>query len=1500
VVARAEAEEPDEMVDTVPTGVVPPRRNEIIDAVAFAAERLLLAADWHDVIDTVLARLGGAADVSRAYILENIVDEDGGVAINQVAEWCAAGIDSQMGNAILRGSPWEGSGFARWVETMTAGGPIVGDVATFPEAERRELQAQDIRAILALPIHVDGTWWGCIGLDECLRIRDWASGEIEAMRTAAALLGAALTRQRTDDRLRRAEERYRSVVEQIPAVTYFDLVDEEAVRLGFVSPQIETLLGYPSARFLDDPDFWFDIVHPEDQVRIDEAARASGNAFVPFDQEYRMRAADGRWVWVHDTTIPVHDTDGLLTHFQGFLTDVTARREAEERLAEAEGRYRAVVERIPAVTYVDEPPGHGEDRAHLRFVSPQIEAMLGYPPARFTDQADFWFDLMHPDDYAALDAEGAFDSANAHPYEAEYRMRHADGHWVWVRDAAIAVHREDGELAYFQGFMTDVTARHDAEARYREVVETIPAVTYVDEPGDGEHGPTARMTFVSPQIERLLGVAAERFVEDQSLWTSLMHPDDLAALRASGALQVTNTEPFDAEYRMRHADGYWIWVHDFTTAVFADDGSVAYFQGFLIDATERHEAERAAREADERFRLLVERSPAIVYTETVEPGTTRAVHMDYVSPAAEAIVGYPIARWSDDIDFWETIVHPEDAARVDAIIAHVNATGDPLIADYRVIAADGRTVWLHEEASLLRDEDGVPTRWHGMMFDVTERTLAEAQVRAAEERYRLIVEHTPAITYQELAADVYDASASMVYVSPQVERILGYTPDQWATPGFWTRVVHPEDLPAVIELSAATNATGEPYRQDYRMVAADGSVVWMHDESQAVRDADGRIVSWQGVLTDITERKETELQLERTQDRLQALIEHIPAVVYVEAPQADPARFYISPQVEEMFGYTQHEWTWTADFWINHVHPDDHEAVLAADERTDRTHERYSVDYRFLRADGTWRWVHDEAVHLPGGDDGEGFWQGFLYDITEMKEAEQRLLAAERVYRATVEHLPAVVYRELLSAGGVDLYVSPQIADLIGYTPDEWHAGAPTFWSEHLHPDERDAVEAANARADATKEPFALEYRLRHKDGTWVWVHDEAVFVPGDGPDDGWWQGFLLDISERMAADHALREAEERFRTIVEQSPAVIYTQEVDPVDGVSRTTYISPRQPEVFGYTAEEVVRDPTLWVRTIHPEDRDRVLSADTESNRRGDEAFSLEYRMIAKDGRIVWVHDQAAMVRVDGGTSFWQGFLLDITERKHAEEQLERALEVEREATRSLRALDEMKNTFLQAVSHDLRTPLAAILGLAITLERGDVHLEEPDAKDLARRIATNARRLDRLVTNLLDLDRLARGIVEPKLVLTDVGAIVRRVVAESELIADSRLRTDIRSVTQPVDGAKVERIVENLLSNAVRHTPATSTVWVAVLPTEGGVTISVEDDGQGIAPDLRAAIFEPFRQGPDAPQHAPGVGVGLTLVRRFADLHGGRAWVEDREGGGASFRVFLPAEPASDEA
>ena len=244
--------------------------------------------------------------------------------------------------------------------------------------------------------------------------------------------------------------------------------------------------------------------------------------------------------------------------------------------------------------------------------------------------------------------------------------------------------------------------------------------------------------------------------------------------------------------------------------------------------------------------------------------------------------------------------------------------------------------------------------------------------------------------------------------------------------------------------------------------------------------------------------------------------------------------------------------------------------------------------------------------------------------------------------------------------------------------------------------------------------------------------------------------------------------------------------------------------------------------------------------------------------------------------------------------ATERLTVALEREQAATERLRALDEMKDAFLQAVSHDLRTPLTSVLGLTLTLRRGHQALPAAELGDLLARLEGNARKLDRLLTNLLDLDRLARGALTLERRRVDLGELVGGIVkeAEAELLGERPVSLETSPVLVAVDPAKVERIVENLLANAARHTREDTPVWVRVEARDEGGLVVVEDAGPGVPTEARQTIFEPFQQGPSITAHAPGSGIGLALVAYFAGMHGGRAWVEDRPGGGASFRVLLP--------
>jgi PAS domain S-box-containing protein len=382
-------------------------------------------------------------------------------------------------------------------------------------------------------------------------------------------------------------------------------------------------------------------------------------------------------------------------------------------------------------------------------------------------------------------------------------------------------------------------------------------------------------------------------------------------------------------------------------------------------------------------------------------------------------------------------------------------------------------------------------------------------------------------------------------------------------------------------------------------------------------------------------------------------------------------------------------------------------------------------------------------------------------------------------------------------------------------------------------------------------------------------------------------------LLEQATTEAWLRANELRYRTLIEQIDAVTYS-EAFAVGG-AQMMYVSPQVQDKLGYTPEEVGQ-PGFWKGLVHPDDRERVLAQDEQVELTGS-PWRIEYRVVGRDGRVLWIRDHAVLVRDGRGRpAFWQGLWIDVTDQKLAEQAMREALELEREATGRLRALDELKNTFLDAVSHELRTPLASVIGIALTLQRARASLAPGDADDLFDRLVSSAAKLDQLLSDLLDLDRLSRGIIAPKLRRTDVAALVARVAAEWEAEHGRRLGIHLDPVVARVDPAKVERIVENLLSNAARHTTQATPVWVRVVRHGGDVLVSVDDAGGGVPGELRTALFEPFRQGPNVPGYAPGVGIGLSLVARFAELHGGRAWVEDRPGGGSSFRVLLPDPPA----
>ena len=1069
----------------------------------------------------------------------------------------------------------------------------------------------------------------------------------------------------------------------------------------------------------------------------------------------------------------------------------------------------------------------------------------------------------------------------------------------------------------------DLEERSALESRYRQLVERVPAITYVWDVTGVVGRDTAE--FVSPQIEEILGYTVGEWQSTPDIWSMRIHPDDHARVMKEWEASLAVGRAFRAEYRMFAKDGRTVWFRDEAVPDAAHGRTLV--QGVMFDITERKVVEQQLRDAESQYRDLVERIPTITYME--EPNTGR---FTYVSPQVTTVLGFTPEEFLVP-GVWKSRLHPDDLARVNEADARTDESGEDFDVEYRIIAKDGREVWVHDHTELI-DADGRPPFWLGVIDDITERRHAEDRVRDAEQRYRKLVEQLPAVVYIDAADEVSTA----LYMSPRYEELLGYTwEERLSQPDLWVRTLHPDDRDWVIAESDRTNDTGDPFICEYRLIAKDGRTVWVRDEAYLVEGEGGRSKTWQGVLLDITERKTAEENLRRREAIL-------PAVGYAAQ------RFLKDPawenSVESVFAHLGEAADVSRVYLFENVVPADKRLAAAlrfewaapgiADSgrsgRRNRSYEESGIA-RWTEVLGSGGTLNASRGQAPANerevmeDAGiqsllvvpvtvGGVWWGYLgfdecrnervwtpLEVEALRAAAdilgtaihrqlaERLLAdAEAQFRTLVEQLPAVTYVDTLGDQWRTTYVSPQITSMLGYASEEWQAER-SAWYDALHPDDRDRVLKVVDDSVATASPYEAEYRLIAKDGRVVWVRDQARVVPAHIGGEAFWQGVMFDITSRVESEQHLREAEERFRALVEQSPAMFYIETPDP-DAPS--VYVSPRVEELFGITAEEYIGDLDAWERRVHPEDVAEAMGTWQAALAAG-RPWSLEYRVVHKDGRTIWVRDECALARDEDGTVVQvQGVMYDITERKLAEETLIKSERREREAADRLRAIDDMKNTFLAAVSHELRSPLTSILGLALTLERQE-RISDDDREDLLARLAANARKLDRLLKDLLDIDRLSRGIVTPQYRLTDIGSLVRRTVENLDAVVGRHLFVQTEPVLIPVDPAKVERIVENLVANAARHTMEETRIWVRVAPKEGGALIVVEDDGPGVPEEIRTSIFEPFQQGPGISRANPGTGIGLSLVARFAELHGGRAWADEREGGGASFGVFLPGSP-----
>jgi PAS domain S-box-containing protein len=491
----------------------------------------------------------------------------------------------------------------------------------------------------------------------------------------------------------------------------------------------------------------------------------------------------------------------------------------------------------------------------------------------------------------------------------------------------------------------------------------------------------------------------------------------------------------------------------------------------------------------------------------------------------------------------------------------------------------------------------------------------------------------------------------------------------------------------------------------------------------------------------------------------------------------------------------------------------------------------------------------------------------------ELQEARAAASEAEDRYRRLQDDVPLGLYRT--TPDGEILEVNIALCRIMGYPEPSAFYGA-TAEEQYADPDDRRMWKEAMQR-----EGLVIDHpvRLRRADGRIIWVLDSARAVRDERGEIAYYQGSLRDITEQKLAEETLRATEERYRTLVERIPGIVYIAEFGEA---STWHYVSPQVERILGYTATDFLRQPDLFPKSLHPDDLPGYLEAEERSKRTG-RPLSVEYRMFARDGRIVWIRDEATVVRDTRGLpSVLEGVMFDITQRKLAEEELERSLDLLR------RSMDERQMLLARLVSaqeeerariaadlHDDPVQTMTAVGFrlfALARELGES--EGTALRELEEEVNGAVARLRTLMFELrppaLDSQGLAAAI---KLYLSQMKA--------QHGIA-STVTNEVLVEPSPEGRATIYRIAQEAITNVRKHAEA-SRVDVRIDSFDGGIRVNIADDGVGF--DL-GVLSNP------QPGH-----MGLAAMRERAELAGGWVEVGSTPGTGSVVEIWVPLPDAA---
>ncbi|MDQ3140295.1 MAG: PAS domain S-box protein, partial [Pseudomonadota bacterium] len=887
---------------------------------------------------------------------------------------------------------------------------------------------------------------------------------------------------------------------------------------------------------------------------------------------------------------------------------------------------------------------NGSERRFL-YVSQSHLGLTGIPAAAVIADPNVAYDLIHPDDRAMLGAAEAEAIRTQSPFDVQARFRRADGEQRWCRIISAPRLQDDGSTIW-DGLQVDITdekenerALGESEERFRRIADSAPVpmwVTQLDR----------KRSFVNRAYIDFLGVSYAEAVDFD--WRTIIHPEDCNRIVAESVAGEASLKPFVLEGRYRGSEGEWRWLRSESQPRWGTDGAHSGFIGVAHDITASkqaeatlHEARLAAEaEASQKAAILGQLTEGVIVTDA-------AGKIVFVNEAATRLHGVAALDVAPD-DYSETYrLFREDGEPfpfAELPLARAALHGEAIIdARWVIRRPDGSDVFAIGSAKPIRDAAGAQTGAVLTVRDDSARRAAEQGLRETSDELQAVLDAMPAAVWIARDAEGRDIVGNRTSYEllrmPMGKNVSLSAADSDRPTGF--RVFQGDRELAPHELPVQAAARGEEVKQfEEEIRFDDGSAIAMFGNASPLRDAQGKIRGAVAAFVDVTDLKSAEAALRTSESRFREQFENANDFIFttdleMKIASANPAvAAALGHSPESLIGRSIGE-------FVSPQVGERNRDMLAVKLSGAQEATRYDVEVD--GPDGVqmiWeinsRLTRD-ATGAPNGLHAIG------RDITAKRRVESELRESEKRFRNMADHAPVMMW--VTDPDGYCTYLNARWYEFTGQTPAEAEGFG---WLDATHPDDKADAEAAFVAANAARDDFRIEYRLRRADGAYRWAIDAAT--PRFGLDGEYlgYVGSVIDIDERKEIEDALIDSEGRFRALAQAMPNHVWTATPD-----GKLDWFNERVYEFSGAVEGSLQGDQ--WTDLVHRDDI-AAAGASWAAALASGERYETAFRLRDGAGNFRWHLARAVPIRDPAGTiARWIGTNTDIDGQKAAEEAL-----------------------------------------------------------------------------------------------------------------------------------------------------------------------------------------------------------------------------------------------------